>query len=112
MFHAARALLYSKGYREKSPYCLIVARKALFAEEGLLDVGLIEAFQTAKVLRENADYENEFSGESARALVSKAGFFLATAQKILNIKAIISAISLYLFYRGQMNEILPRRTLV
>ncbi len=84
MFHTARALLYSKGYREKSHYCLIVAMKALFVQEGLLDAALVEAFQTAKALRENADYENEFSSESARALVNKAGLFLKRAQKILN----------------------------
>lgn len=84
MFHTARALLYSKGYREKSHYCLIAAMKALFVQEGLLDVTLVEAFQTAKALRENADYENEFSDESARALVKKAGLFLDKAQKILN----------------------------
>lgn len=30
MFHAARALIYSCGYREKSHHCLSVALKALF----------------------------------------------------------------------------------
>ena len=83
MFHTARALLYSRGYREKSHYCLIVAMKAMFVEEGLLDIILVEAFQTAKTLRENADYENEFSSDSARALVHKAQMFLARAGAIL-----------------------------
>lgn len=83
MFHTARALLYSEGYREKSHYCLIVAMRAVFVEQGMLDVQLVEAFQTAKVLRENADYENEFSRASARELVDKAGKFLASAQEIL-----------------------------
>ncbi len=36
MFHAARALLYSQGYREKSHYCLIVALRALFVDKALL----------------------------------------------------------------------------
>ncbi len=65
MFHTARALLYSKGYREKSHYCLIVAMKALFVTNRLLDVSLIETFQMAKSLRENADYDNEYSKKSA-----------------------------------------------
>lgn len=34
MFHAARALLYSKGYREKSHYCLRIAIEILYVETG------------------------------------------------------------------------------
>lgn len=86
MFHTARALLYSRGYREKSHYCLIVAIKAIFVEKNELDVRLVEAFQTAKVLRENADYENEFSRESARGLVEKSDQFLDRAKVILGQK--------------------------
>jgi uncharacterized protein (UPF0332 family) len=83
MFHTARALLYSKGYREKSHYCLIVAIKALFVADKLLDVTLVEAFGMAKVLRENADYDNEYSKESATSLVEKAKKFLIVGRKIL-----------------------------
>ena len=85
MFHTARALLYSKGYREKSHYCLITAMKALFVAERLLDVTLVEAFGMAKVLRENADYDNEYSKESARSLVDKAKKFLAAGKRILGV---------------------------
>lgn len=84
MFHSARALLYSRGFREKSHYCLIVAVRALFVEQGLLDGGMVEAFGMAKVLRENADYENEFSVESADILVHKAQTFLLRSQNILS----------------------------
>lgn len=83
MFHAARTLIYSKGYREKSHYCLIVALKTLFVAQKLLDVRLIEAMQMAKMLRENADYENEFSKSSAEALVEKAQAFISSAEIIL-----------------------------
>ncbi len=31
MFHVARALIYSRGYREKSHFCLSVALRALFS---------------------------------------------------------------------------------
>ena len=85
MFHTARALLYSKGYREKSHYCLIVAMKALFVSDGRLDVTLVEAFGMAKVLRENADYDNEYSKESAKSLVEKAKKFLSAGKKILEV---------------------------
>ena len=56
MFHSARALIYSKGYRERSHYCLIVALRTFFVIKGLLDVSFIEAIQMAKVLRENSNY--------------------------------------------------------
>ena len=86
MFHTARALLYSKGYREKSHYCLIVAMKALFVANRVLDVSLVEAFQMAKTLRENADYDNEYSKKSAVSLVEKAKEFLNAGKKILREK--------------------------
>ena len=83
MFHTARALIFSKGYRERSHYCLIVAIKALFVSEKLLDIRLVEALQMAKTLRENADYDSEFSESSAETLVGKAQEFLKKAEKIL-----------------------------
>lgn len=85
MFHTARALIYSRGYREKSHYCLIVALRTLFVAEKLLDVRLVEAMQTAKTLRENADYASEFSKSSAKALVEKAQLFLKKSEEILQI---------------------------
>ena len=83
MFHTVRALLCSKGYREKSHYCLIVAMKTLFVAEHLLDETLVDAFALAKVLRENADYDNEYSKDSAKSLVEKAKKFLTAGRKIL-----------------------------
>jgi len=56
MFHAARALIYSKGYREKSHYYLLVALQALFVDKGLIEDELAKDFHTAMVLRESADY--------------------------------------------------------
>ena len=56
MFHSARALLYSKDFREKSHYCLIRALKALFASTGQVPLKLVEKMQKAKMLREAADY--------------------------------------------------------
>jgi len=56
MFHSARALLYTKSYREKSHQCLIEAIRAMYLEKGFLDYALIEAFQKATTLREEAEY--------------------------------------------------------
>lgn len=83
MFHAARALLYHKGYREKSHYCLILAMKAFYVSAGVLEIRLVESFQMAKVLREGADYDNTFDPESAKSLVDQAGEFVTIAEKVV-----------------------------
>ncbi len=76
MFHAARALLYSKGYREKSHFCLRMALKNLFVNKNLLEPGFLDDYDMAKDLRENADYQSEFSEENAEKLVEKAKKFI------------------------------------
>lgn len=83
MFHSARALIYSKGYRERSHYCLNIAIRALFVEEGKLSVTLVEALQLGKTLRENADYYGEFSKEAADQMLENAEEFLKTANKLV-----------------------------
>ena len=84
MFHAARALIYSQGYREKSHYCLAVALKALFVEESKMDAQLVRDFLNAMNLREAADYEAEFSQSGAKAVIASAEKFIEKAATILN----------------------------
>src|SRR3989304_551870 len=43
MFHGARALLFSRGFREKSHYALLLALRELFS--GVRERSLIERFQ-------------------------------------------------------------------
>jgi len=83
MFHTARALLFSAGYREKSHFCLRVAIEALFVSSGKISEKFVDAFQTAKTMRENADYEENFSQSGARKLVSLAEEFLLAAEQLL-----------------------------
>ncbi|MBI5554291.1 MAG: HEPN domain-containing protein [Elusimicrobia bacterium] len=83
MFHAARALLYSKGYRERGHYCLYLAMKELFVKENLLAEKRAEDFYTAMILREDADYKRNFSAESAAATIASAEKFIAAAKNIL-----------------------------
>ena len=87
MFHAARTLLYNKGYREKSHYCLILAMKSFYVSTGVLEMRLVESLQMAKVLREGADYENTFDPESAKALVGQAGDFVKIAGEVIGVTA-------------------------
>jgi len=83
MFHAARALVYSKGFREKSHYALLVALRELF--KNLLESELIENFEEAMSLREEADYGLIFSEEGATSIVNNAGKFLNKVKEILHI---------------------------
>jgi uncharacterized protein (UPF0332 family) len=84
MFHSARALLFAKNYREKSHACLIVAIRALYVDKKLLPLSLVEYLQKAKMLRENADYSNEWSREGAEILLKAAKDFLLKGKKLIS----------------------------
>ena len=84
MFHAARALIYSQGYREKSHYCLAIALRSLFADEGTMDAKLVRDFLNAMNLREAADYEAEFSQSGAKAVIASAERFVQKAIAMLS----------------------------
>lgn len=86
MFHAARALIYSRGYREKSHYCLAVALRALFVEEGQMEAKFVRDFLNAMGLRESADYEAKFSMDGAKAVIASAERFIEKAVEVLGIK--------------------------
>ena len=83
LFHSARALIYSRGYREKGRYCLYLALKELFVKEKLLDNDLAEAFLNGMILRENADYKRNFSEKGAKAVIETAERFLKETKKLL-----------------------------
>ena len=88
MFHAARALLFAKGYREKSHVCLKYAIQALYVEEGVLDKKYVDQFDVTMLLRETADYKREFSKESAQIAMKNAEAFLAETERILALGSI------------------------
>jgi uncharacterized protein (UPF0332 family) len=83
MFHAARALLLSKGFREKSHNCLCIGVKHFFVEENLMSIALVEHLNMAKKLREAADYENQYSSDAAEVLLEYAKEFLETTKRLL-----------------------------
>jgi uncharacterized protein (UPF0332 family) len=83
IFHAARALLYSQGYRERSHHCLSVAIEFLFVKTGKMSDRFIRIFKNSMSLRENADYSSSFSKESAVLSIANAQEFLYIATKLL-----------------------------
>ena len=83
MFHSARALLYHRGFRERSHYALLVAVRELFGNE--LGKSLISRFADSMGLRQEADYGLKFSEAGATETVEGAEDFLKRAQELLKI---------------------------
>lgn len=81
MFHTAKALVYSKGYREKSHVCLSIALRALY--ENVMDAKHFERFRDCMNLRQDADYGMIYSDKSAEEVARWAGEFLAEAKRLL-----------------------------
>ncbi len=84
MFHSARALLYSKGYREKSHYALSIAIEELFSNE--IGLSMVNAFRDAMDLRQEADYGLKFSEAGATETIEAAEKLLARVKEILKVK--------------------------
>lgn len=84
MFHSARALVFSKGYREKTHYCLMIALEKLFVDSGILDRDSYENFERVMDLREEADYGLSFSETGADIAVRDAENFLMKIKQILD----------------------------
>ena len=83
MFHTAKALVLSKGYREKSHLCLSIALKALFIDSGTLENKHFTRFKDCMNLREDADYGLVYSESSAKAAVDWAKEFLEDAKSAI-----------------------------
>jgi len=83
MFHAAKALVLKKGYREKSHYCLMVALKELYRKPGLLSSEMVENLELCLRLRHDADYGLIYDKESASYALQYADAFLLQTKKLL-----------------------------
>ncbi len=81
MFHSARALLFSKGYSERSHYCMIIALKAEFDNEL---APFFDALDAYRMLRHSVQYSGAACGESeAKEAIGDAAGFLTAARKKL-----------------------------
>jgi len=83
MFHAAKALVLSKGYREKSHACLVIALRNLFIETGLLETKHYNHFRDCMHLRQDADYGLTYSPTSAQQTLDWAKQFIDETDKQL-----------------------------
>ena len=84
MFHAARALLFSRNFREKSHRALLAALRELFGNS--IEPTLFDAFEHGMDMREEADYSMIYSEESAEELIESAQRFLLEAKRILKVE--------------------------
>jgi uncharacterized protein (UPF0332 family) len=82
MFHAARAVLFSAGYREKSHKCILYFLESL-ADDGRLESHFSQEFSAAMYLREEADYNATYSKQSATDTVSNASAFIIKMKSLL-----------------------------
>ena len=76
MFHAAKALVLKKGFREKSHFCLIVALRELYRNDETFSEEMIDNFELCMHLRHEADYGLVYSQESAEQALKYADIFL------------------------------------
>lgn len=84
MFHSARALLFHKGYREKSHWALLVAIGELYVNE--IERSLVQEFEHGMYLRQEADYGLKFSERGAQDVIETAGRLLDRAQTVVKIR--------------------------
>ncbi len=85
-FHAARALLFHKGFREKGHYCLAVAVKQLYSSDLPISVSII--LEELRSLREEANYEVTIivTKTAAENALEDAEKFVETAASLLKKK--------------------------
>jgi len=84
MFHAVRALLFDKGFREKSHHALLVAIRELYA--GKIERSLVQGFEHGMYLRQEADYGLKFSERGALGVVENAEKMFAKVKGLLKAK--------------------------
>jgi len=83
MFHAGRAMIYARKYREQSHSCLVEALRSLFVDKGLLAGEILEGFREAKALREEADYFNRWSKTGCEHLLDLGRRFIEISRKFV-----------------------------
>ena len=83
MFHAAKALVLKRGYREKSHYCLLIALKELYVNTGELDQEFADNFEMSMDIRHEADYALTYDEDSAKIAIENARRFLHRTQTLL-----------------------------
>lgn len=82
MFHAAKALVFLQGYKEKSHYCLLIALQELYVDTNKIEPMLSRNFRECMISRMDADYGLTYSEGSAEHMFKIAKEFLEKSQEL------------------------------
>ena len=82
MFHAARAILFKLGLREKRHFVISVVLEDL-SKKGKLEQNFVDYFNAAISFREDADYHYSYSKESALHILEIAEEFNDRMKKLV-----------------------------
>lgn len=82
MFHAARAVLFDAGYREKSHQCLGIYLGKL-VDDARLDSRYYNYFSLVREMREKANYDLTYSKETAETALKFADAFIEKMGSLL-----------------------------
>jgi uncharacterized protein (UPF0332 family) len=85
MFHAARALLFSLGLKERRHFAIAVVLEDM-VKKGKLKNRLVSDFHAAMSAREDADYRYTYSEETASYLIDAAKEFFNTLRGMIKQK--------------------------
>lgn len=76
LFHCCRALLFEKGYIERSHFCLVIALRFLYKEDAKL-LGFLKEIDKIRLSRHEIQYRGEFSNkEEAEYVLGLSNKFL------------------------------------
>lgn len=81
MFHAARAVLFSLGYRERRHFAVQIVLENL-VKEGKLESIYTEYLSASMEAREDADYRYKYSKETAEDILEYAERFLRRMKQL------------------------------
>ncbi|WP_456366754.1 HEPN domain-containing protein [Thermococcus sp.] len=84
-FHAARALLFKDGWREKSHACISAYLREFYVKPGVLEVKWVRYLDYIRNLRHQTQYDVGFSPkpEEVKAIIPKAETFIKVIESIL-----------------------------
>lgn len=82
MFHAARAVLFKLGLKERRHFAIQIVLENL-VKEGKLENIHLEYFSAALESREGADYRYEYSNEIAKYIIENAEKFLSRMKQLI-----------------------------
>ena len=81
MFHSAKAILYLIGIKERSHGCIFEVLKKL-SEKGLIQSYIVDEFESSRSAREDADYRDEYTENTAERIIENAEEFLQKMQEL------------------------------